>query len=145
MSDVLLSYFPDRAEFDVAINAVKTDFILDDGFETAVNISLFSDARDENDGGCWIDALIAPASIPASLLWKLQRAKIIDPETLRLAEDWARQALQWMFDDKVAKSITVVVERIVVNGLAWNIEIEKPDNVIYKYRPLWQNIQSQAA
>jgi phage gp46-like protein len=145
MSDIKLKYFPDRKEFDIAVNSACTDLELDETFETPVNISLFSDARATPEelpvsyqgdaGGSWMDSLTAKAP-PASLLWLLQRAKIIDPETLRSGEDYARNALKWMLDDKIAKDIQVTVTRSGMKGMAWNIVIVMPNDIVYKYKPM---------
>jgi phage gp46-like protein len=82
--------------------------------EAAVWTSLFSDRRalpddvipDGTDDrrGWWGDTY---ADKPiGSRLWLLDRAKRI-PETLRRAEDYAREALAWLVEDGVAARVEV--------------------------------------
>lgn len=97
----------------------------DDGLATAVLLSLFLDRRAEADDPVenaglltrrgWVgDALAIPGAAPGdrigSRLWLLARAKQQD-ETLRLAEDYAREALDWLLADGLAAAVAV--------GAAW--------------------------
>lgn len=60
----------------------------DSGLRTAILISLFSDAREENRRGWWGGEI-------GSKLWTLQNAKR-SPETLKKAQDFAQDALSWL-------------------------------------------------
>lgn len=78
-------------------------------------ISLFSWRKSEEDDGIkapnrqgwWGDtyATVAGDRI-GSRLWLLQREKIL-PLTLQRAEAYAKEALQWMIDDRLVERITV--------------------------------------
>jgi phage gp46-like protein len=91
--------------------------------ETAVVISLFSDARAgvddvlpddtpardyRSDRRGWVGDAIPDIAgdVTGSKLWLLAREKQTE-ETRRRAETYARQALAWMIEDGIAKSVAV--------------------------------------
>lgn len=83
----------------------------------AVVISLFSWRRAEPDDpvddnermGWWGDSFPAVANDKiGSRLWLLRRKTIV-AETLRQAEAYAREALQWLIDDQLVTDIDVQV------------------------------------
>jgi phage gp46-like protein len=84
-----------------------------DDLESAVIISLFTDQRaladevklPDHRRGYWGDLLGNSGSL-GSKLWLLQREKIAQ-ETLELAEQYAKEALQWLIDDQLVSSIDV--------------------------------------
>lgn len=90
---------------------------LGDDLETAVWMSLFTDRRATDDDvltdgtddrrGCWTDTYTEKPI--GSRLWLLDRAKRL-PETLRLAEGYAREALAWLVEDGVAARVDVTAE-----------------------------------
>ena len=97
------------------------DIATDEGLDTAVAISLFTDrvanADDElpdNSGdrrGWWGDAYLPPLADGSpdrigSRLWLLSRALQI-PETARQAQAYCAEALQWLVDDGIASAVTV--------------------------------------
>ncbi|AUH51212.1 hypothetical protein CXB49_10520 [Chromobacterium sp. ATCC 53434] len=110
-----------------------------DPIDSAIVLSLFCDARALPDDrqadprGWWGDVL---ADVPydrwGSRLWLLaQRAKNT-PQTLRDAAHYAREALQWMVDDGVARSLDVsaraagdetLLLTIALDGSAINLEV----------------------
>lgn len=101
--------------------------LADDGLYTAVVLSLFTDGladeADEVPGrerapggrrGWWGDAFAdVPGDRIGSRLWLLARQKMT-PQVLRLAEQYAREALQWLLDDGIARAVDVQAE--VVGG-----------------------------
>ena len=85
-----------------------------DPVESAVILSLFADARvtdeerpadEASRRGFWGDALTG--SQTGSKLWLLAREKQTT-ETLRSVEDYARQALTWLVDDRIVDRIGVI-------------------------------------
>lgn len=86
---------------DMALTA-DGDLLHDDGLETAVLMSLFSDRRHEGERGFWADQLIGRKT--GSLLWTLKREKTL-PSVLQRAQDFTRQALQWMLDSNIATQV----------------------------------------
>lgn len=94
--------------------------VRDRGFESAVYMSLFLDARaepgddlDDPDDvrGYWGETYGFPIG---SRLWLLRRRKRTQ-EVLNLIESFTLEALQWMLDDGIVKLITAVPE---INGVA---------------------------
>ena len=102
---------------ELRVNGQETDITTfqADELAQAVLISLFSWRKSEEDDGIkapkrqvwWGDtyATVAGDRI-GSRLWLLQREKIL-PLTLQRAEAYAKEALQWMIDDRLVERITV--------------------------------------
>ncbi len=57
-----------------------------------------------------------------SKLWLLSREKIT-PKTMQRAKQYAEEALEWMIEDRVAKSVNVEVKRTGINSLALTVII----------------------
>jgi phage gp46-like protein len=133
-----LTWEPQRGAADLARTA--TGALADDnGLTTAVLLSLFIDRRAEAD-----DQLPEPAGLDArrgwvgdaialgqttglgdrigSRLWLLHRAKQTD-ETLRQAEDYAREALDWLVTDGLAAEVAIAAEWIARGVLALGIQV----------------------
>lgn len=98
----------------------------------SVIISLFSWKRagddDELPGkskeGWWGDSYSDDQI--GSKLWLLSRAKLTS-ETLKRAQSYAKEALQWLIDDQVAESVDVTAERGGRDRLDLGVVITKPD------------------
>ncbi|MBX9595014.1 MAG: phage GP46 family protein [Roseomonas sp.] len=122
----------------------------DDSLATAVLLSLFLDRQADADdalpdaGGAllagsgalfarrgWIGDAIAmrdgevAADRIGSRLWLLSRASQL-PETLRLAEDYAAEALAWLMTDGLATAVTVSAEWIARGTMALTVQITLP-------------------
>ena len=133
--DSILSGIP----ADIAVE--NDDLKSEEGLRTAVVISLATDARakpeqtdqsSEDLRGYWAD--IDPASPKTgSLLWTLTRSKQV-PSTLRPMEKYAREALQWMVDDGIAKSVSVVASDLRTGVWALDVTITKPDGTASNFR-----------
>lgn len=103
--------------FDLAI--VNDDLELEDGLRTAVLLSIFTDARADEDElpdteperrGWWADVLADDdTQKTGSKLWLLAREKDT-PDLLPRLEECFRAALQWLLDDNIVSRITVTVE-----------------------------------
>ncbi len=131
-----------RTVFDKA--ALRGDWRLDppalaedDGLETAVIHSLFTDRRAEPDDrlpaegsgrrGWWGDQLLPDEGDRyGSRLWLIDREKQL-PEVLRRAEEYAREALRWMVDDGVAARVDVAAEIVRTGFLGLRIDILRAD------------------
>ena len=121
------------------------DLERDDGLETAVIISLFTDRRatqeqipaelpQDDQRGYWGD--VRPAvegDETGSLLWLLSREKQL-PETLARARQYCTEALRWMIDDLIATRIDVSAEYITQGCMALSIDIYRPDGSTVRYR-----------
>ncbi len=121
----------------------------DDGLETAVILSLFSDARAKEDDalplgqtdrrGWWADAYPAADDDRfGSRLWLLRAAKQLQ-QSLNTAKQYAEEALAWLIADGVASSVDVetFIPRDEVMGML--VRIHRPDGtqVPIRFELLW--------
>lgn len=85
-----------------------------DRLACAVVVSLFSDARARPEDawhgdprGWWGDELSdIDEDETGSRVWLLSRLKNV-PDTLRRAEEYARECLSWLLDDGICRQLTV--------------------------------------
>lgn len=130
------------------------DLKADNGFETAVLISLFTDrfvAQDDlPDGerevrGWWADNVSEPSNdLIGSPLWTLDRAKISD-QLESFLEDFAKEALKWMLEDGIASTITATATRIGTDQVDLSIEITKPDGQDVPFQFIWDGQELRAS
>lgn len=115
-----------------------------DWLSSAVWMSLFTDRiaqqddvmpNGEQDKRGWWGDTYAMRPI-GSRLWLLGREKQV-PETARRAEEYAQEALVWLVEDGVAKSVTVVAEWVKRGQLLLNSEILKHDGSRHRYQHIW--------
>ena len=115
--------------------------------------SLFSDARAHEDdslptisdppdlGGWWADAFATNDTF-GSRLWLLRRSTLTD-KIAQQAEEYAREALQWMIDDKICSRIDVTVIR---NGqergdmLVTPYKQDGAKDIEKRFESLWSNL-----
>lgn len=121
------------------------DLQRDDGLETAVIISLFTDRRasaeqippeypQDDLRGYWGDIANASGSDQTgSLLWLLAREKQL-PAVLGRAEQYCREALAWMIDDLIATTISVEATFYSMGVMLLVIDIDRPDGTSVRYR-----------
>jgi phage gp46-like protein len=118
--------------------------VMDDGLETAVILSLFTDRRAEPDDvipdgsqdrrGWWGDDFNADsADRIGSRLWLLHREKQLSV-VLQRAQSYAEEALRWLIDDGVAESVTVVASIPRKEILGFDIAIQRPHHPVAQYR-----------
>ena len=153
MSDFKLVWNNNILEGDFCFE--DDDFIMDDGLQTSVLLSLFIDKKSEpndelpngnnNDLRGWFGELLTGVENDrwGSYLWKLERSKTTN-EVLIRAKNYAEEALQWLIDDGIASSVTVIPERITQSSgdiLLLNIDIFKPNGDVEEFRfdALWSN------
>jgi phage gp46-like protein len=124
----------------------------DNSLDTAVIISLFTNARASDDDvlppgatdkqGSWMDSFPdVEGDKIGSRLWLLDRAKLTQ-ETVDKARFYCEEALAWLVTDGVAKAVNVVTEITRWHPLgiiAAKIDIVRPDGNIdrYKFASLW--------
>lgn len=142
MSDIGL-FLKDNC-FDLDIE--NGDLRADNGLETAVAISLFTERRVSEDElpdleidqrGWWGDMFpeIDQDKI-GSRLWTMDRSKVT-VETLRRSEELCREALEWMIEDALADAIIIQSEYNDNKQLIINIEITRPDENDIRFSVLW--------
>jgi phage gp46-like protein len=137
---------PDQiAPADIGIDG--TDFVKEDGIETAIAIALFTDARMPDDDasevggtrGGWFGDSVTGGSM-GSLLWTLD-SRSMTRETLLLAEQYASDAIQrQIIDEGIAESFEVSATSAGENYIL-NVKIFGPDDntKLYKYERQWNN------
>jgi phage gp46-like protein len=148
--DIKMIWNENFLEGDFALN--DGDLLREEGLTTAVLISLFSDARadeddeidDPNDKRGWWGDLVSETPI-GSKLWQFERAKTTQTVIVKFKEA-IENCLQWMIDDEVVEKIDVTVERNN-NRLYFKILLYQSDGnkTAYKFDDLWRmEVQSNA-
>lgn len=146
MSDIRTVFVDMNQGADFAIGAHGLDE--DDGLDTAVILSLFTDRRADADDalpgdgtdrrGWWGDVYPeVTGDMIGSRLWLLSREKQLQA-ALQRAKEYAEEALQWMVTDGVAKSViaTAMIVREGVCGLV--VEIQRGNETArYRFDNFW--------
>ncbi len=136
--------------FDMKIE--DGDFATDSGLENAVLLSLFLDARADDDDelpdletdrrGWWGDEFFGGEDEDhiGSKLWLIAREKQTD-DILELANRFSEESLQWMIDDGVTDRVTVT-STFGENSINLKVEIAKPDDedVIFEFSLNWESL-----
>lgn len=132
--DIKFRYDATQGHGDLTVQ--DRDLERDPGLETAVAVSLFSNQRaGEGDPipdpagsseGWWADALNDDESKIGSKLWLIGREKMIPSEIVPRAEQYAKEALQWMVTDGLAEEVTAVASRYDMNTLKLDITVVRP-------------------
>ncbi len=102
----------------------------------AVLISLFTWRRANADDilpdggqvkmGWWGDTFAAvPQDRIGSRLWLLSRETLV-PHTIERAKEYAHEALEWMIEDGLARTIEISTHRSGLQTLALNVRIIRP-------------------
>ncbi len=137
MTDIAFIFNGPESDLSVLLDELNTD----EGLQTAVSISLFSDRRASPDDvlsdldlfegrndkrGCWLDAYPeVEGDLIGSRLWLLHREKS-QQAVINRAGGMIAEALQWMIDDGVASRIESNVFFIDQARLCLVIEITRP-------------------
>ena len=149
MSDLRTTIVSFEAGADLAMD--QFELATDDGLETAVILSLFTDARAADDDplpigstdrrGAWIDSYPAVDGDKfGSRLWLLRGKQTQDE--LNRAKQYAEEALAWMIADGVARRVEVIAYIVRMEMLGLSIAIYRPDASVarYRYENLWNNV-----
>lgn len=142
--DIRTSYGNTGFDWGLDIFELATD----DGLNTAVILSLFTDRRvdveelpdeQQDPRGWWGDAFAEETGDQiGSKLWLLARESL-NRATLNRARDYALGALQWMVDDGVARSVEVTTSVVQPGVLGMEVLITRPDarTATYNYDVIW--------
>ncbi|MGN7832669.1 phage GP46 family protein [Pseudoxanthomonas sp. 22568] len=127
------------------------DLESDDGLETAVVLSLFTDRladRDDvvpdgsaNRRGWWGDDYAdQEGDHVGSKLWLLSREKQL-PSVLERLRRYAEQSLRWLVEDGIARSVTVQAEFPRAEVVAYAVTIERAIGgpVVYRFETFWNS------
>lgn len=147
MSDIALKAKKDGS-FDLDFDEKSKDLLLTDSLYNAVAISIGTYARNRNlkpnsavldpqIGGWWADAL-DPLGTLGGYLYEAYPGKLTDATISKLKELVA-EALEWMIEDGVAKTVDCKVVAEENDIVAVTVAIEKPDGTTddYKYELNW--------
>lgn len=149
MSDIRTHFVSAEAGADWLLQAPS--LAGDDGLDTAVLLSLFSDARArpgdvtpaaDDLRGWWGDAVAAePGDRFGSRLWLLARRKQL-PEVLAEARGYAEEALAWLIRDGVASRLEIEAFIPRDEALGLSIAITKPTGqpVRFRFEALWASL-----
>jgi phage gp46-like protein len=153
MSDIALVWDNEAGAADVAI--VANDLQADDGLETAVFLSLFTDRRAEEGDtlpesgadrrGWWADGVpVVPDDKWGSRLWLLSRAKN-EPGTAQRAREYAEEALAWLMEDRVTDRVDVDAAIRADGILLIEVEVYRPgrDVTFYRYDYVWASQEAR--
>lgn len=137
MNDLSLTWDLEAAAADCSI--AENDLATSEGLESAVFLSLFTDAPAEDFKGWWGDNTAdIEGDVIGSKLWTLARGKQT-PQTLADAKQFSEEALAWMLADKVTDKIEVVSEFIAAGIMGIGVTIHRPDAdpVSFRYNYTW--------
>lgn len=143
MQDILIRANSDGL-YDFVIEG--NEFASAGGFETAIPVSLFTDARapaalvpEPQLRRGWIGNLLTAATMRqlGSILWVLDQARVTQ-QTLNVARLAAQDAFQWMIDDGVALGVLVDVTNSAKGQFVIAIQITDTSNVVSRYQTLWR-------
>ena len=124
------------------IRVIGADLLAEEGIETAILISLFTDARVREDElpsghtwrrGWWGDGVEDEPDITGSKLWTLRRSKAT-PELLVRARAFCRQALQWMIMDGIAVAVNVNTNYSAPGVMQIFVEVVEPDRTRQEFQ-----------
>lgn len=149
LADLALLWDPAVGAADLAL--LDADLASDAGLETAVLLSLLLDRRAQPDDvppsgdptdrrGSWMDQFAdVEGDLLGSRFWLLDRS-VITAENGRRAEEYAREALQWMLDDRVVSGIDVTIE-LTAQALLIVVTLQRPgkDAVSFRFAHVWDN------
>ena len=131
--------------YDIQISG--SDFASAEGFETAIPVSYFTDARatevqvpDAERRRGWVGNILT-ADQDRELggqLWILDQARNTN-NTVNFATAYAQASMQWMTTDNIAQSIIITVEKDTDTSEKITTVVNKIDNTVQGYVTLWRN------
>jgi len=147
LADLALTWNNSVGSADLSL--IDLDLASDAGLETAVGLSLGLDRRAEPDDvppsgdptdrrGWWADQFAdVEGDRIGSRLWLLDRS-VSTAENGRRAEEHAREALQWMLDDRVVSGIDVTIE-LTAQALFIGVTLHRPgkDPLALRFAHTW--------
>ena len=117
-----------------------------DGFETAIIVSLLTDARAPSSSvqspsrrRGWVGNIITAASGRelGSRLWLFSQSRLTDAILNDLAIA-AQESLNWMVEDGIAKSVVATVLKTDLRSVIVNITITTIEGKEQRYAVLWR-------
>jgi phage gp46-like protein len=135
----------DKGRFDIAVE--NGDLKAVDGLDTALYVSLFTDARatdqqilvPEYRRG-WIGNVASPVEGRqlGGLMWLVDQRRLTQT-TLNEVVDYARKSLQWMLDDDVCVNVEVTGSIVPTQGIRLHITMTSNEGITEsRYVELWR-------
>lgn len=132
--------------YDISPNPITKKYETVDGMETAIDVSLFTDARApenrvfeaSNRRGYIGDILTADINRSlGSILWTFEQSRITQKilNELRVASE---QAFVWMIENKSILGVTATVTKVNSRSVRIDLLFRDRDNQIKKYQRLWR-------
>ena len=139
--------FTQKADGTYTVSITDGDLTQVEGFDTAINILLLSDARATSDRVLqpesrkgWLGDLVSPISnrIFGSWIWLVNQRRLT-PDTLNASVNFAQIAVNTLVTDGLAKSVSVTGEIIPRVGIQLTIVIIAPSGITTThYVNLWE-------
>lgn len=145
MSQDLKLAIDDDGIYDLSANG--NDLAVVEGFETAIQLALFTDSRTDSgevqeafDREGWAGNLLTTASNfeLGGELWLLDQARL-DNLSINRAQDFAYNSLLYLIDRGIADRIEIEITKRGTRGIYIRIEMFKGSNIISRYDTLWRN------
>ncbi len=150
MADLRLEFDAATLTADLAMGADPANRTLadDGGLHTAILLSLFCDRRAAEDDeipagdgdrrGWWADQFgEIDGDEFGSKLWLLDRSKL-SARTVERAKRYAEDALRWLVEDGVAKSVTVTAEAVPTESrIEIGVTVIRPSGVEERFAFAW--------
>lgn len=134
MSDLAL-YRREDGDFDLVFDEGRGDLLTTDGLENTVAISIGTYARERNRGnaanlkpniGGWFGDALDESGTLGGYLYEAFPGKLTE-DTAKSVETLAGEALKWLVDDGVAKSVNCAAGIADGGVLMLNVIIERPE------------------
>ena len=133
----------------IQLSLENGDLVADDGLETAILISLFTDQRvtdeelpigTDDKRGWWGDLFpFVQGDKIGSKLWTLFREGKVNNSTAAQVETLALDALQWLIDDGVASSVEVLASTTEDKKINIAVKITKQTGESSRFDIIWDN------
>ncbi len=143
MQDMLLQKNDDNI-YDIVVSNGTIQSV--DGLESAILVSLFTDARassaivgDPLLRRGWVGNILVQnlERELGSVLWLADQART-DQNTLNFFQDEVRNAFQWMLDDNVVSRVTIATEIEDSVTIKVSISFLTTNNQLERYVILWR-------
>lgn len=134
---------------------ISTGTVPDEPLVRAVIVSLFTWRRANPDDdlpstdlmGWWGDSYAdVQGDRIGSRLWLLSRS-VLTADTVRRAEEYAREALQWLLDDQVATALQVSAQRVGLSALSVSVLVTRAESgqvVSLRFADVWSYLKNAA-
>ena len=141
MADLVIGWNNEAGFGDLCV--AGADLLGDDeGLESAIRVSLFTDARaeladlqpgDTERRGWWGEQLDDDEDRFGSLLWLLERSKLT-AETLALAERYSVDACEWAITAGVAVDVDAVAVREEPDRMSLRVRVHRADGGVREFQ-----------